>query len=117
LGFLDVEQSPHLYRAEHLFNEPAALIVGAPWLGKTTTARQLHSWLVRQPDGLAFGEHICLTEFGRYGDERTVPPPWWETWRHVSPPAPACWIVDALDEGEERLRRMREAIVSAVANL
>jgi hypothetical protein len=117
LGFLDVEQSPHLYRAEHLFEEPAALIIGVPWLGKTTTARQLSSWLTRQPEGLMFGDRLCLTEFGRHGDERNFPPPWWEDWRATAPATSACWIVDALDEGEERIGRIREAILSAIGNL
>jgi hypothetical protein len=117
LGFLDVEQSPELYRAEHLFDEPVALIVGAPWLGKTTTARQLHCWLERQPASLAFRERLCLTEFGRHGAERSLPPDWWEEWRCATPAFSACWIIDALDEGEERLGGVRERVLQAVGDL
>jgi hypothetical protein len=117
LGFLDVEQSPELYRAEHLFDDPVALIIGAPWLGKTTTARQLHRWLVWQPPGMTFGERLCLTEFGRHDAEQSLPPAWWERWRDVTPACPACWIIDALDEGEERLGGMQERVLQVVGDL
>jgi len=117
LGFLDVDQSPEVYRAEHLFQEPVALIIGAPWLGKTTTARQLRRWLDVQPPGLAFRGRLCLTEFGRYGAELTLPPTWWEQWEQASPASPACWIIDALDEGEERLGGIRERILQLITDL
>jgi hypothetical protein len=117
LGFLDIEQSPDVYRAEHLFDERAALIVGAPWLGKTTTARQLWRWLEAQPRGLAFGERLCLTEFGKHGVEQSLPPSWWDEWRLAAPAPPACWIIDALDEGEERIGGVRERILQSVGDL
>jgi hypothetical protein len=117
LGFLDIEQSPEVYRAEHLLDEPAVLIVGAPWLGKTTTARQLCRWLETQPRDLAFGERLCLTEFGRHGAEQTLPPSWWADWRQVTPASPACWIIDALDEGEERLGGVRERILQSIGDV
>src|SRR5262249_23059409 len=117
LGFLDVDQSPEVYRVEHLLEEPAALIVGAPWLGKTTTARQLHRWLEQQPAGFAFGERLCLTEFGTHGAERSLRPRWWQDWQDTSPVAPACWIIDALDEGEERLGGVRERVLRVVGAL
>src|SRR5262249_54600451 len=106
-----------VYRAEHLFDEPAALIVGAPWLGKTTTACQLYRWLETQPRDLSFGGRLCLTEFGRHGAEQTLPPSWWDEWRRVTPASPACWIIDALEEGEEGLGGARERILQSVGDL
>jgi hypothetical protein len=117
LGFLDVEQSPGVYRVGHLFEQPAALIVGAPWLGKTTTARQLHRWLDKQATGLVFENRRCLTEFDGHGAEQSILPRWWEEWRCARPGAPACWIIDALDEGEERLSGVRERVLQAIEDL
>jgi hypothetical protein len=114
---LDIEQSPELYRAEHLFEEPVALVDGAPWLGKTWTARQLHCWLAQRPSDLDVGERLCLTEFGQHGAEQNLPPVWWNEWRRATPASPACWIIDALDEGEERLGGVRERILQSVGEL
>jgi hypothetical protein len=117
LGFLDVDLSPELFRVEHLFDHPAVLIVGAPWLGKTTVARQLERWLRSQPVGLSFGQYLCLTAFGTQGAERELPPVWWESWRRTADSPPACWIIDALDEGQERLGGVSERVLQEIREL
>lgn len=117
LGFLDIDHSPELFRAEHLLQDQAALIVGAPWLGKSTTARQLERWLRCQPADFRFGSRLCLTALGVQGAERDLPPVWWEAWRQSATAFAACWIIDALDEGEERIGGVRERIIQEIGQL
>lgn len=114
LGFLDVDHSPELFRVEHLLEERAALVVGAPWLGKTTAARQLNGWLRSQPTDVCFGRYLSLTELGMHGGERELPPAWWEEWRQVTPAPRACWILDALDQGEERHHGVTDRILREI---
>ena len=117
LGFLDLDRSPELYEAAHLFEQPGALVVAPPWLGKTHVARQLNVWLQSQPGDLRFGRMICLTELGVHGAERNLPPVWWEGWRLDTSPPRACWIIDGLDEGEDYLHGVIKRILNSVEGL
>jgi hypothetical protein len=117
LGFLDTNQSPELYRVEHLFEHPAVVIVAPPWMGKTTVASQLHEWLRAQPIHLSFDKYLCLLRFDIHGEERNLPPIWWDEWRQNTQTLRACWIIDGFDEGEERLGGIRERILHLVSEL
>jgi hypothetical protein len=116
-GFLDVDRSPELFRAEHLFADPVALIIAPPWMGKTYVAKRIEGDLRRLPKPNGFGPNLSLTELGLHGAERSLPPAWWQDWRMARPARPACWLVDALDEGEARLGGVSERILREVEAL
>src|SRR5581483_3326429 len=85
--------------------------------GKTYVAEQLGRWLHIQPQGLSFGDYLELTRLHELGAEREIPPRWWGSWQISNPAVGACWIIDALDEGEERVCGIRERILRAIIGL
>ena len=99
LGFLDVTRSTSLLTAEELLELPVALVVAPHWMGKTFVANQMGIWL-RQDD--RFGPYLYGTSLQISGAERDVPPPWWNDWKNAKQGTRACWIIDSLDEGEQR---------------
>src|SRR4051794_16795294 len=76
LGLLDIGASPEVYRAEHLLGGPVAVVVGAPWLGKSPAARQFLSWLRGQPPPFLCADRLSLCALGEHGAEHDLPPPW-----------------------------------------
>ena len=51
------------------------------------------------------------------GAERDLPPAWWRAWSQSATSSAACWIIDALDEGEERIGGVRERIIREIGQL
>lgn len=114
LGFLDAARSMPLLTAEQLLEVPVALVVAPQWMGKTHVARQMETWL--REDG-RFNRYLQLTSLEVSGAEYDVPPQWWDDWRNSSQGTNACWIIDSLDEGEQRHRGVCERIAGELNKL
>ncbi|MBN9521941.1 hypothetical protein J0H58_26065 [bacterium] len=114
LGFLDLGRTPRAIEVAALEGFPATLITAPPWLGKTTVARGLYDWLRR--NSTAFGGlegRAALTELGRPGAEREIPPAWWVRWV-AEEATPAAWILDGLDEGADLNDRLLADLLAAL---
>lgn len=116
LGFLDPNTSAGPLPAWQLIDFPVAVVVGPPWVGKTTVARTLHAWLVRDAAGVRFGDRLTLTRPDATSPWRDPTPAWWAAWA-AAPPAPACWIVDGLDEFDDRGQGLRGHLTQLVYDL
>src|SRR5438552_743014 len=95
LGFLDVGRSPPLRRTQDLLAGPVGWVLGRPWIGKSTVARELFRRLRAAPSILAgAGHRVALTRLGDADAGRTVPPEWWHPWVAEPTPTPAVWLID-----------------------
>lgn len=85
-----------------LLQHPAALVVAPPWVGKTTFAVHLDEYLRSQEASeeprFAFGSFHHATLLENHSPGSNFLPRWWERWKAST--SQACWLVDALDEGE-----------------
>jgi hypothetical protein len=112
-GFL--QPSSLFFRFEYLLERPCSLVVAAPWIGKSFTARRIEQALGSPP---AHEPEAQLVRYHYRSDlESWIPgplpvPSWWRDWRQSD--ARAAWIVDALDEGE---RRAQGALCPALLHL
>ncbi|HXO40068.1 MAG TPA: hypothetical protein VN999_01370 [Thermoanaerobaculia bacterium] len=112
-GFL--QPSSQFFRFGHLLERPCALVVAAPWIGKSFTARRIDQALASPP---AYQPEAQLVRYHHRSDLETwIPgplpvPSWWSDWRQAD--ARAAWIIDALDEGE---RRAQGALCPALLDL
>ena len=115
LGFLDPDRTPRLVPAAALFDRSPTWVLGRPWLGKSTVARELNGWLRNTPT--AFGGvcgRVALTQFGEPHAAHEVPP-WWADWCRADP-APAAWLIDGVDEGLDRTRPLFDRILAALGD-
>jgi hypothetical protein len=60
---------------------------------------------------LGLAGRVTLTELGRPGADRDVPPPWWRRWLREPAALPAVWIIDGLDEGVDLNDRLLDAVL------
>jgi hypothetical protein len=114
LGFLDSERTAPLLTADQLVDLPVALVVAPHWMGKSFVANQTEIWL-RQDE--RFGPYLHLSRLEISGAERDVPPPWWNDWKNARPETLACWVIDSLDEGEQRHKGLYLRIANRVSEL
>ena len=114
-GFLDCDRSPQLFHIDEILSEPLAWVLGSPWLGKTTVAECVQTWLRSDADGLGgIGNRVALTKLGAAGVERDLPPLWWREWLSAEQPQRAVWLVDAVDEGLDRNAHAFELILQVL---
>jgi hypothetical protein len=99
LGFLDPKRTTPLLGADELLKSPVALIVAPHWMGKSFVAKQLDAWLRQEK---RFEPYLRLTGLEIGGAEHDLLPDWWNQWRNQQSGTPACWVIDSLDEGEQR---------------
>lgn len=117
-GFLDLGRTPRLIRFEQLLNEPLAWVLGPPWLGKSTVARDIATRLHNHPHALGeIGHRLTLTALGSPGVEHEVPPPWWKDWERCIGPRPAVWLIDGVDEGLDRNKHLFDRILGLIDNI
>jgi hypothetical protein len=112
-GFLDRGRTPRIIEIPGVSGFPATWVTAPPWLGKTTVASGLHSWLQGGPT--EFGElddRLALTELGQPGADRDIPPAWWVWWLKEPEERPAVWIIDGLDEGADHDKRLLNTVLT-----
>jgi len=102
-GLLDeygfVKPLKELFAVDNLFGHQAALVLAPPWMGKTFVAERLIECLqTSHADESKTFEHFKLTPFEDHRQGTNVFPEWWDEWKESA--SSACWIIDALDEGE-----------------
>jgi hypothetical protein len=117
-GFLDRGRTPRIIEIPGVSGFPATWVTAPPWLGKTTVASGLHSWLQGGPT--EFGElddRLALTELGQPGADRDIPPAWWGHWLKEPEERPAVWIIDGLDEGADHDKRLLNTVVTQLGRL
>lgn len=111
-----VERSAATLTVEDLFEVSAALVVGPPFLGKTTVAKAIHHRLQQETSG---GDKAVARLFHSWledlGTGRPFPPPEWKAWK--SSTDRAFWLIDALDEGEHRYRGLSQDLLETLGNL
>src|SRR5262245_34849147 len=113
-GFLDHGRTPRVWRFERVLIEPLAWVQGPPWLGKSTVANDVDSWLRSNPGALGVLEdRRALTRLGGPGAGRDVPPAWWREWCQGSPRL-AVWLIDGVDEGLDRNEHLFDEILQAI---
>lgn len=118
LGFLDLEHTPRVTGVAALLSFPASWVTAPPWLGKSTVARSLFDWLRTCPEALeGVAGRVALTELGRPGVERDLPPSWWADWLRAGGTTPAVWIVDGLDEAADQNERLLAALLTPLDQL
>jgi len=118
LGFLDIGRTPRVGDVPSLLEYPASWVTAPPWLGKSTVARSLFGWLTTSPEALGgVGDQVTLTELGRPGAERDVPPMWWQGWLRAGGSTPAVWILDGLDEAADLNERLLSAFLAPLEHL
>jgi hypothetical protein len=90
------------FQYERLFDRPCSLVVAAPWIGKTFTAKRIYQSLASTPshEGEAQFLYHHPTDLEAWVPGRPPVPPWWPDWQGSD--GRAAWIIDALDEGERR---------------
>ena len=118
-GFLRESESLGLLSIQKLLSHWCSLTLAPSWMGKTFVAKALEKALLTGWPGSSttdakFG-HVQLTCFERPDAHRELPPSWWETWRHSD--NRACWIVDAIDEGQHRQPGTADRIVDILEQL
>jgi hypothetical protein len=97
-GFLDHTLTPRVWKFDRVLKEPLAWVQGPPWLGKSTVAIAVDSWLRLNSDAAGgIGDRHALTRLGSPGVERDIPPVWWPRWCQDTP-RPAVWLIDGVDE-------------------
>jgi hypothetical protein len=117
-GFLDRGRTPRVVEVAGLSGFPATWVTAPPWLGKTTVARGLHSWLRSGPTPFGeLDERLTLTELGQPGADRDIPPVWWGRWLNEPEERPAAWIIDAVDEGADQDERLPNAVLTLLERL
>jgi hypothetical protein len=90
------------FQCERLFDRPCSLVLAAPWIGKTFTAKRIYQSLASTPshEGEAQLPYHHPTDLEAWVPGPLPIPPWWPDWQESD--ARAAWIIDALDEGERR---------------
>jgi hypothetical protein len=113
-GFLDVGRTP-LVRFQTILKEPAAWVLGPPWIGKSWVARAIEGWLQDEPEALGgIGPRYCLTQLGSAGAEQTIAPHWWKEWCETEQPQPAVWLIDGVEEDLDADSRLLNCIIRIV---
>jgi hypothetical protein len=116
--FLDRGRTPRVVEVAGLASLPAVWVTAPPWLGKTTVARGMYAWLLDGPT--PFGQldgRVALTELGRPGVDREIPPDWWGRWLREPTALPAVCIIDGLDGGADQNDRLLDAVLTPLERL
>lgn len=116
-GFLNL--SPSLFGFESLLLKKVALVLAPPFLGKTFILERIYKYLSdsseQGSDPYKLGEFICLAKLESHGQRSKTLPDWWDEWSKSS--KKACWIIDALDEGEHREVGLSDYFLSELEKL
>lgn len=116
-GFLN--PSPSLFGFEHLLLKKATLVLAPPFLGKTFVLESIYKYLSHSSEqgntSYKFGEFICLTQLESYSQLSKPLPDWWSEW--IKSSKKACWIIDALDEGDHRVVGLSDYFLSELKKL
>ena len=118
LGFLDRGKTPRLVMYDTILAQPLAWVLGPPWVGKSTVAAAMRDWLRGHPD--AFGgieSRVSLTPLESPHAVHDLPPAWWNQWSRESPPRPAVWLVDGVEEDVQGHQVLLNRILDAVAQV
>ena len=118
LGFLDRGRTPRLVKFDTVLVQPLAWVLGPPWVGKSTVAGSVRDWLRGHPD--AFGgieSRFALTPLESPHAVHDLPPAWWNQWSRESPPRPAVWLVDGVEEDVQGHQVLLNRILDAVAQV
>jgi hypothetical protein len=112
-GFLDTERTETL-GAEELLVPGATLVWGQPWLGKSFVARQIE--LSHFTGAEPAAGRFARTRFDVQPGFSAIVPTWWSDWVAAAA-APACWVIDGLDEGVDHDSRAAPSIVALFEHL
>lgn len=83
---------------ERLVAQCCSLVVAPPWVGKSFTARAIDASL--RPDNGDVEVFHKLSDLETWYSGQPLEPEWWPRWKATD--EPAYWLVDALEEGEQR---------------
>lgn len=114
-----IVKSEDLLPVQQLLKGNLALVLAPPWTGKTFVAKALFRMLSMVDSGdlaKTFGDRIHITPFEDFAMGEEYRPSWWQSWLGDSG-AYACWIIDALDEGEFRSPGVSSSLCRCLSDL
>jgi len=91
-----LESSDQFFDYDQLLNYTCSLVLAPPWIGKSYVAKRIHGKLAAKGEP----RYESLTALESYSRGDPFLPGWWDEWKKDR--SIAVWIVDALDEGQQR---------------